>query len=209
MSTSVHRCPHVSTGVHTCPQVSTSVRDKVGKVSKLVADAPPPFAEWYEYCRSKGFGGVARRSYDGYEAANWRDTEGKPIRNWKQKLTMVWFRDKNRDSKPAAAVTQGADVDPVEAERLATLRRHGKLTRPIEEIAATGPRDNIEAEHLDKYNWELENAAKKRESTGAPQQSNKTTAQNAQEAAGDEEEGWGDTKVGQKASEEIDGPTLF
>lgn len=58
---------------------------------------PPTWDEFNTYCKSKGFGGIARRAFDGYEAGSWHDAQGKPIVCWKQKLINGWFRDDNRD----------------------------------------------------------------------------------------------------------------
>lgn len=35
---------------------------------------------------------LAQRAYDYYEAGDWKDTAGRPVRNWKQKMRGVWLK---------------------------------------------------------------------------------------------------------------------
>ena len=42
---------------------------------------------------------VARRAYNFYSTADWQDTQGKPVKNWKQKMIGVWFKDENKISQ--------------------------------------------------------------------------------------------------------------
>lgn len=39
---------------------------------------------------------VARKAFRYYSEANWHDSSGKKIRNWKQKMQSVWFKDENK-----------------------------------------------------------------------------------------------------------------
>jgi hypothetical protein len=61
--------------------------------------AAPTWDEFSAYCKEKGFGHIARRAYDGYEAAGWHDSRGKKIKSWRQKLVHVWF-DKSKNPPP-------------------------------------------------------------------------------------------------------------
>jgi hypothetical protein len=58
---------------------------------------PPVFEEFESFCIDNGFREIARRAYDGYVAADWHDSQGKKIKNWKQKLLHVWFREENKN----------------------------------------------------------------------------------------------------------------
>ncbi len=42
----------------------------------------------------------ARRFFSYYDCAGWKDSNGKSVRNWKQKAQAVWFKDENKISKP-------------------------------------------------------------------------------------------------------------
>lgn len=61
------------------------------KVVKQKRFTPPTIDEWLDFCREKNLNlEKMRNAYDGYVAADWHDTQGTPIRNWKQKILMVW-----------------------------------------------------------------------------------------------------------------------
>jgi hypothetical protein len=58
---------------------------------------PPTFEEFKNYFLSNGYPvELAERAYRGYEAADWHDSQGKKIKNWKQKLHHVWFKLENK-----------------------------------------------------------------------------------------------------------------
>ena len=51
---------------------------------------PPTKDEIAEYCRERRNGVDPQKVYDYYSAANWKDSSGKPVKNWKQKVIAVW-----------------------------------------------------------------------------------------------------------------------
>ncbi len=59
---------------------------------------PPTFGEYFEYCKKEGFSNIAERSFKAYSEANWHDSHGNPVKNWKSKLQNNWFRDSNKDT---------------------------------------------------------------------------------------------------------------
>ena len=59
----------------------------------------PSFEEFEKYCSDNNHKNIARRAYDGYKEANWHDSKGNKIKNWKQKLQHVWFREENKDQQ--------------------------------------------------------------------------------------------------------------
>ena len=38
----------------------------------------------------------ANKAYEYYNSANWHDSNGKQVKNWKQKMQGVWFKDENK-----------------------------------------------------------------------------------------------------------------
>ena len=60
---------------------------------------------------------LAQRAYDYYEAGNWKDTAGRPVRNWKQKMRGVWL-------KPEAAVLS---ANPQQIEKHETRPHYAPL----------------------------------------------------------------------------------
>ena len=71
---------------------SDSVSKKESKSKRMFV--PPTLEEVVSYFNEKGYNEVgAKKAYDHYVAGEWHDTEGKPVKAWKQKMTTVWFRD--------------------------------------------------------------------------------------------------------------------
>lgn len=85
-------------------QVIVRVKEKVKVIEEVKENkhsmfTPPQFEEFRAYCVENGFGGIAERAFRGYDAGGWRDSQGKPIKSWRQKLHHVWFREENKDKK--------------------------------------------------------------------------------------------------------------
>jgi hypothetical protein len=84
--------------------VKEKVKEKVKEEEEVIEKdkkkfIPPSFEEFRAYCVENGFGEIADRAFKGYEAGGWRDSQGKQIKSWKQKLQHVWFREENKDKK--------------------------------------------------------------------------------------------------------------
>lgn len=67
---------------------------------------PPTVDEIEEFCKERNNGVDAKRVYDYYSSANWKDGRGNPVKNWKQKIIAVW--EKNNE-KPVGHVAHGND----------------------------------------------------------------------------------------------------
>jgi hypothetical protein len=66
----------------------------------------PNLDEVKEFFKEKGFKEeIAIRAWSGYDAAGWIDTNGKPVRNWKQKMINVWFTEENRSTTQKIKIT--------------------------------------------------------------------------------------------------------
>lgn len=58
---------------------------------------PPSLPEVIEYFKENGFPEItAKRAFNYYEAGMWHDGKGNQVRNWKQKMQSVWFKEENR-----------------------------------------------------------------------------------------------------------------
>jgi len=58
---------------------------------------PPSKEEVINYFTENQYSkGAAEKAWMGYDVANWIDSNGKIIRNWKQKMIHVWFTDDNK-----------------------------------------------------------------------------------------------------------------
>lgn len=59
----------------------------------------PTLLEVEDYFSANGFlRAIGKKAFDYYSAADWTDSKGKKVRNWKQKMQGVWFTDENRDT---------------------------------------------------------------------------------------------------------------
>lgn len=67
---------------------------------------PPTLQEWLDYAREHDLReDRLTTAYQGYAVADWCDSQGRPIRNWKQKLLQVWCKPENKD--PDAWLNRG------------------------------------------------------------------------------------------------------
>ena len=76
------------------------VKDKDNKGKKPKAFTPPTLEEIQAYIKERGSNVDAKRFFDYYEQGGWKDSSGKPVRNWKQKMIAVWEKDKPAQPKP-------------------------------------------------------------------------------------------------------------
>ena len=59
--------------------------------------APPTQSEVISYFLEKGYTQEsACKAFDYYDVANWTDSKGTKIKNWKQKMIAVWFKEENK-----------------------------------------------------------------------------------------------------------------
>lgn len=90
---------------------NNTINSRTKKEKKFI---PPTFDEYKQYCKDHNFEHIAERSFKMYEVANWHDTKGNQIINWKQKLQSVWFTEKNNNNNGAkqnnADRKQGEDI---------------------------------------------------------------------------------------------------
>jgi hypothetical protein len=85
-------------------------KDKESKNSKK-SDAdenkkkftPPEYSEFALYFTEKGFPEpLARRVYDYYTELDWKDANGKAVKNWKAKVLSVWMKEESKTKTPGA-----------------------------------------------------------------------------------------------------------
>jgi hypothetical protein len=88
--------------------VSVSVNDNESKEGKKKSKLfiPPALFELVEYFKENGFSeSLAERAFKYYDVAEWKDSKGNQVKNWKQKMQSVWFKDENK-SNPTNPVKQ-------------------------------------------------------------------------------------------------------
>jgi len=78
--------------------VSVSVSDSVS-VSKINTKVfiAPTLEDVIKYFKENGYDeNLASRAFKYYDTANWKDSKGKQVKNWKQKMQGVWFKEENK-----------------------------------------------------------------------------------------------------------------
>lgn len=81
------------------------IGDYKGKIKGFV---PPTLEEVREFFKEKGYSEMsAEKAWQYYDVAEWKDSKGSQVKNWKQKMMGVWFKDENKiiekintDNKP-------------------------------------------------------------------------------------------------------------
>lgn len=57
----------------------------------------PTLEEVTAFFKEKGYNEkLAKTFFDGYNVNDWKDSNNKPIINWKMKAIQVWFKDDNK-----------------------------------------------------------------------------------------------------------------
>ena len=57
----------------------------------------PALSEVVTYFKEKGYTEqAANKAYEYYNVADWHDAQGKKVKNWKQKMNAVWFKEENK-----------------------------------------------------------------------------------------------------------------
>jgi uncharacterized protein YdaU (DUF1376 family) len=85
---------------------SSSSLPSVSKKKGIKIFIPPTEKEVIKYFQENGYlVKAAYRAFRYYDAANWKDGNGKQVKNWKQKMIGVWFKEENKDT---VKITRGS-----------------------------------------------------------------------------------------------------
>jgi len=82
--------------------VNVNVNDNVNVIKKRVVNkfTAPTLLEVQTYFIENGYTKeLAKRAFDYYDVANWRDSKNNQVKNWKQKMRGVWFKDENKETE--------------------------------------------------------------------------------------------------------------
>lgn len=71
---------------------------KYSKVKKIRQEfIPPSISEVIDFFAERGCTQEsAQKAFNHYDLANWKDTNGKQVLNWKQKMNTVWIKEENK-----------------------------------------------------------------------------------------------------------------
>lgn len=61
---------------------------------------PPTLDKVITFFKSKGYTQEsASKFHEYYSAGDWKDSNSKPVKNWKQKAILIWFKPENKETK--------------------------------------------------------------------------------------------------------------
>jgi len=72
--------------------INNNINNIKSKKSKF---KPPQLEEVIKFFTDNGYEN-AEKAWHYYNDADWKDSNGKPVLNWKQKMRVVWFKDENK-----------------------------------------------------------------------------------------------------------------
>lgn len=97
--------------------IDASNFDSLGKLhvtpkEKACKFLPPGIEEVIVFFDEKGYSEEsAKKAFYYYESANWKDRNNMQVKNWKQKMIGVWFKDENlKTNKPKTYVLDPLNV---------------------------------------------------------------------------------------------------
>jgi hypothetical protein len=80
--------------------VNVNVNDTVNvndNKKRVKAFSPPTLSDVQEYFFENGYTKEAGlKAFNYYAVGNWKDSTGKQVKNWKQKMNAVWFKDEHK-----------------------------------------------------------------------------------------------------------------
>jgi hypothetical protein len=90
--------PTPSVGGLDCPEYgeycTPSLQEKEKGKEEEKEKVQPTLSEVEDYFDTNGYTiQAANKFYNYYSVANWKDSKGRQVKNWKQKAQSVWFRD--------------------------------------------------------------------------------------------------------------------
>jgi hypothetical protein len=87
--------------------VLTSVEQMPTKENKRKENklySKPSLSEVIDFFNQNGYQDAgAIKAYTYYDEGGWTDSNGNKVKNWKQKMRGVWFRDEYKINKPTSA----------------------------------------------------------------------------------------------------------
>jgi uncharacterized protein YdaU (DUF1376 family) len=83
--------PHSGRNAKGKERKGKEIKEKESKMS------PPTLNDMETYFNEKGYSKQhAKTVFDYYTEGDWNDSEGRPVRSWKQKCISVWFKDEGK-----------------------------------------------------------------------------------------------------------------
>lgn len=86
-------------------------KKKEGAGGRKKEFSPPTIEEVIQYFTENGQQEAnARKAFEHYRLADWHDSKGNKVKNWKQKMHTVWFNNQNNFTNGSNSKTPGESV---------------------------------------------------------------------------------------------------
>lgn len=100
------------------------------KQIKTNAFIPPTIDEVREYCEERNKGVDYQKFFEYYSIADWKDSRGNPIKNWKQKMIANWEREivvkpKKEDIVTTYDTSNNPEFDEEKFNEIMARRKNG------------------------------------------------------------------------------------
>ena len=93
-NTNVLRSENVNVIVNKDISINEAISNKKGKSKKIEY---PTIEQVKEYFQQNGYDPAkGEKAYRYYSESDWKDSKGNTVKNWKQKMQGVWFKDENK-----------------------------------------------------------------------------------------------------------------
>lgn len=95
-NTTIDTTAYTTTDTTTLPQVAPIILNNKPKNKKRIVFSAPSQLEVETYFVENNYKREAGiRAWKYYNESNWEDSKGNKVRNWKQKMQGVWFKEEN------------------------------------------------------------------------------------------------------------------
>lgn len=79
------------------PKKADKEKEKEKEKDKKKVFIPPAVEEVKSYFIENGYPSeLGEKAFNYYAVANWKDSKGNAVKNWKQKVMAVWFKEENK-----------------------------------------------------------------------------------------------------------------
>lgn len=111
-------------------------KGKERKLKERIVFTPPLIDDVINFFIEKGYSPeIAKKAFEYYDTANWKDSKGNQVRNWKQKMIAVWLKDENKvGNNQTRSIQPTTYAQAQDAERREIARRVLEATHHGEEI---------------------------------------------------------------------------
>lgn len=90
---------------------NTSINNTINNTINIRREkfVPPTLEEVEAYCKERKNKVNAKQFFDYYNEGSWKDGQGKPVKNWKQKMIATWEKNAEKDAAMNKPATKRAE----------------------------------------------------------------------------------------------------